>query len=514
MRSLSKSSTLSGPLLGGLLALLGSSQPAHANTLYVNPWIGVATDVNNLCFDQANPCLTIRHAVAFAADGDVIVLMSWSFLAFGDLNVVVDRDITFTGLCLDICPAGRVKLNGRGIGRHFEIGAGADVTMVNLDLYNGKAARGGSVLNRGSLTLLNCNIRSNEATNNEGGGVYVEADARLDVGLSSVFDFNIAGGGGAVFNAGGDVTSTLASFISNTADGSGGAIKNTGDGTLTITQSDFISNSAADGGAIADIGTGQVSVTHSHFSTNSAGSRGGAILALSAQGLSPVATALDAVTFAGNSAGSSGGAIHYEPADGQLTIVNSTFSRNVSSADGGAIVNSTGNGPIELASTTFFGNAAQRGAAIYNLRPLEMNNSIVTDSRDLNNALVDACANLGSITGTGNLIGTEAVGLNDLSCNPSAIFSKGFATGVDPRLRDNVGLTLGAFGAPTLTHALFTPSGAFPGSNAIDSIASTSCLAPDGSSLLFDQRNARRPRQAGLPTGASARCDAGAVEQK
>ena len=56
MRSLSKSSTLSGPLLGGLLALLGSLAACSREYALCEPsGSGVATDVNNLCFDQGEP---------------------------------------------------------------------------------------------------------------------------------------------------------------------------------------------------------------------------------------------------------------------------------------------------------------------------------------------------------------------------------------------------------------------------------------------------------------------------
>jgi predicted outer membrane repeat protein len=597
MRSLSTSSTLSGLLLGCLLAPLGWPAPADAATRYVNPMALIGTDVNNWCLVQATPCLTIRHAVAMAFSNDEIVLMSWSFLAFGDIDIDVNKSLTFRGFCMGNCPTGRVKLSGLTTGRHFYISdVNATVRMSNLELYDGSAPRGGSILNRGRLTLLNCNIHDNAATSGDGGGIYneggrvvisgtevrantatrngggvfndeggeltvtrssvldsngaltsgggiytttssayvkiedksslrsnaagfgggvfVEEDASLNIS-SSILDGNLAGvDGGAVFNAGGDVSATLASFIDNEAgDGSGGATRNTGNGTLSITQSEFLRNLAAiGGGAISDIGTGQFSITHSQFIENSA-TRGGALHAFSVAGPATVVTAIDAVTFVGNSAGEIGGAIYYEPADGLLTIVNSTFSSN--DADiGGAIYNSSLDpnriGRVEIASATFFGNAALDGPAIYNGRPLVLNNSIVTNSDDLTAGDVDnACSNFDSITGSGNRIGIEAVALDDRSCNSSALFNAGYVTRFNATLQGNGGLALGANNAPTLTHALIA------GSNAIDSIPSFSCLAPDGLPLSLDQRTAVRPREAGLPSGdASARCDIGAVEQR
>jgi predicted outer membrane repeat protein len=309
--------------------------------------------------------------------------------------------------------------------------------------------------------------------------------------------------GGAVFNDGGDVSATITSFRFNAAlDGDGGAIRNTGNGTLSITRSEFFRNRAAisHGGAIADIGTGQFSVTQSQFSQNYA-KNGGAIHAASL-GLGTVVTTIDSVTFDWNKANRNGGAIYYEPADGQLTIVNSTFSQNYGDV-GGALYNSrlnpNGIGRIEVASSTFYKNAALDGATIYNGRPLEMNNSIVTDRNDLTVGDVDnACRAVEQITGTGNLIGIASGGLVDISCGSSGSLNSGYVTRFDTTLGSNGGPTVGAFVAPMRTHALFANS------NAVDFPGAT-CLAPDGSSLLFDQRGEDRTQGAG--------CDVGAVEQ-
>ena len=508
MRSHSKSSTLCSLLLAGLLAPLGWPLPADAADRYVNPWIFVGSDGVNVCLDRTNPCLTIRQAVTMALPGDRIFLVSWPFLAFGDIDVVVDKNLTFVGVCASgaICPAGRVKINARDLGRHFDIQPNVEVTMSNLELYrgrgtavNGNGTNGGSILNLGRLTLFNCYLYDNRATN--GGGIYVADGASLSTGSLSVLQNNHADiDGGAVYNDGGDVSTTLASFMDNHAgDGSGGAIMNTGDGTLSITQSEFTRNHAAirNGGAIADIGTGPFSVTKSQFLDNSA-TNGGAIHVASIPWSSTVVRAIDSVTFAGNSTVGHGGAIYYEPEDGQLTIVNSTLSRN-SGDRGGAIYNSglaPGSiGSVELVSTTFYGNAAREGAAIYNARSLEMNYSIITGSTDLNGVRADSCSNVDSITGTGNLIGTAPI--DDPSCNSTGTVSAGQVTFFNTTLWTNGGPIVGAFNATIKTHALN------PGSNAIDSIPSATCL------VSVDQRGVERPRKTGQP-----KCDAGAVEQR
>ena len=538
MPSHSNYSTLWGLLLAGFLAPLAWPQAAHAAKLYVNPFAPVGNDANNDCRAKAQPCLTIAYAVTTASSGDEIVLTSSPGLAFGDIDVVVDKSLTFTGDCVGNCPTGRVKINGQTAGRHFDIRANVTVTLSNLELYNGRATNGGSILNGGTLTLVNCYLRDNAATDNggavfndtgselnisagplfnntgsvtigrsalshnsarSGGGVYVAEGSHLSAGAWSILEYNSAEvHGGAVFNDGGDVSANLISFRLNAAlDGSGGAIRNTGNGTLSITRSEFFRNRAAigQGGAIADIGTGEFSIKESQFSQNYA-TDGGAIHAAS-PGLGTVVTTIDSVTFDWNKANRNGGAIYYEPVDGQLTIVNSTFSQN-SGDVGGALYNSrlnpNGIGRIEVTNSTFYKNAALDGATIYNGRPLTMNNSIVTDSNDLTVGDVDnACRAVELITGAGNLIGIASGGLVDISCDSGGSLSSGFVTGFDTTLGSNGGHDLGAFVAPMKTHALL------PNSNAID-LPSATCL------VSFDQRGERRPPVAG--------CDAGAVEQR
>ena len=412
MRAHSSHSTLCGLLLAGLLAPLASPQQAYAAKRYVNPFAPLGNDVSD-CRTKAQPCLTIAYAVTRASSGDEIILTSSPGLAFGDIDVVVDKSLTFTGDCVGNCPTGRVKINGQTSGRHFDIRANVTVTLSNLELYNGRATNGGSILNQGTLTLVNCYLRDNAATDNggavfndtggdlivtagalfnnagsvtigrsalshnaarSGGGIYVAEGSVLSMGAWSLLEYNSADvHGGAVFNDGGDVIVDLTSFRLNAAlDGSGGAIRNIGNGTLFITKSEFFRNRAAigRGGAIADIGTGQFSVRESQFSQNYA-TDGGAIHAASIPWSGTVFTTIDAVTFDWNKAHGNGGAIYYEPTDGELTMVNSTFSQNTADV-GGALFNSRLNpnlARIEVTNSTFYKNAALDGAAIYNGRP-------------------------------------------------------------------------------------------------------------------------------------------------
>jgi hypothetical protein len=97
----------------------------------------------------------------------------------------------FTGDCLGNCPTGRVKINAQTAGRHFDIRANVTVTLSNLELYKGRAANGGSILNGGTLTLVNCNVYDNAATDN-GGAVFNDTGGELTIGAGPVFNDKVA----------------------------------------------------------------------------------------------------------------------------------------------------------------------------------------------------------------------------------------------------------------------------------------------------------------------------------
>jgi len=90
--------------------------------------------------------------------------------------------------------------------RHFLVGGGASLTLVNLTLRGGKAlipfhSYGGSVWSFGSLTVRGCTFTGNQSAG-EGGAVQCWGESPLFAVENSTFSGNTSGGTGGAINAG------------------------------------------------------------------------------------------------------------------------------------------------------------------------------------------------------------------------------------------------------------------------------------------------------------------------
>ena len=204
--------------------------------------------------------------------------------------------------------------------RVFNITGTSMVTLSGLTIRNGKLTpsgfEGGGIQNTGTLTVNNCTVVGNSAS--QGGGIKND-----DAGGANITNSTITG---------------------NSVDEiGGGGISNSG--LMNVVNTTFTSNSAKGGGAIFDRGT--LNVVNCTFSNNSAsasfGGVGGAIYNES------TVIVIDS-TFSGNSAGGPdfqnpptyghGGAIFTD--GGTLTLVSCTFSGNT--ATGGVGSNGSAGG--------------------------------------------------------------------------------------------------------------------------------------------------------------------------
>ena len=142
---------------------------------------------------------------------------------------------------------GVIKISGNNLVRPFFVNSGADLTLQNLTVKNGRISNG----NGGAI-------------DNEGGTVNIDHSTFQG---NNVLD---PGNGGAIWSAaGGKVNIANSTFTANAAPSSG-AIRNFS-GTMTVANSTFSNNQAITfaGGAIENSDT--LAVTNSTFSTNSAG---------------------------------------------------------------------------------------------------------------------------------------------------------------------------------------------------------------------------------------------------
>jgi predicted outer membrane repeat protein len=283
---------------------------------------------------------TLRYAVAHAQSGDTIQITA----AVKDPIVLINGELVVSqNVTIESVPSRTPTISGDGISRVFEIAAGANVTLENLDLIDGNGLAGnpsgsagldhfgGAILNLGTLTVSDSTLASNMAGSHD----------------DSTQNF-----GGAIDNMG-NLTLNNSTFSSNSAH-QGGAIENTG--TLVVTNSTFSANTASSlffvdrGGAIDN--SGPLTVTNSTFTNNDCDNQGGAIYN------SGTAT-VTGCTFTGNTVpfgfafGFGGGGIDNT---GTLTVTGSTFTGNSASGggDGGGILNL---GTVSVGTSNFSGNS-------------------------------------------------------------------------------------------------------------------------------------------------------------
>ncbi len=352
-----------------------------------------------------------------------------------------------------------------------------------------------------TLTMNNCAVTENQATNADGGGLYI-------YGVATVTDCSItnntaSSGGGGVNNFG--TLSISDSVISGNSAGEGGGIASSSStyngvsiqAVLTITNCDFSENTASNvyGGGISQRGENTtLTIIGSSFSNNTASAYGGGVslfggsATISECGFSenearmgggmyinPLSAddevAIADCTFSDNTAASDtfaayGGGLF---SGGISTVVNCTFSGNTAVNNGGAIFN---NGTLTLVNCTIANNqASTSGSGIYT-------NATASATTTLANTIV--ADNTAATDGSADIYGTVTANFCLIEDVTGATFSDDSAdniTGVDPLLGP-----LGNYGGETQTIPLLA------GSPAIN--AGSDHLIPD--SVTTDQRGKDR----------------------
>ena len=235
---------------------MASVQSVHAATITVN--------------STADPTesgkITLRDALAAASDSDTInfsvTTPATITLTTGEL--LVNKSVTISGPGAD-----QLSVNGNAASRVFHISSGKTVTISGLTITNGLdvTSGGGGIYNdHTTLTVSNCTVSNNSATNyGGGGGIYNDGTlfggATLTInnstisGNSAVTGGNGGAGGGILTDGTGGGRATLTinnSTISgnSAASGNGGGIFNATLGTLIVNNSTLSGNSAFNGGGI------------------------------------------------------------------------------------------------------------------------------------------------------------------------------------------------------------------------------------------------------------------------
>lgn len=253
-------------------AALFATPHAHAASYVVNTLADNTTD-DAFCtlreaISAANNAAANANCGTGSAAGDTVTFSVSGTITLGSqLPAIVSGQGALT-----INGGGNITVSGNNSVRVIQVNSGADLTLQNLTIANGRADDGGGAYNNGVLTVTNSTFSGNSATGG-GGGIY-NLEGTLTV-TNSTFSGNSAASGGGISNeqilVGGMSVST---FSGNSPVGEGGIFSA---GTATIANSTFSGNSATNnGGGIYNFGD-TVTITNSTFSGNSATNGGGAI---------------------------------------------------------------------------------------------------------------------------------------------------------------------------------------------------------------------------------------------
>jgi hypothetical protein len=166
-------------------------------------------------------------------------------------QILLNKDVTIDASTLGSSDSDRrIRIDGAGGGRIFEVAEGITVVLKNLALFNGQAFQGGCVFNHsGNLTVNHCVFYQSSATN-LGGAIYNLGTATVE---NSAFFSNNADLGGGICSSG-SLTLNQSTFSGNTADiyGGGIAIMSGSAGLQHVTVS---RNEAQEGGGIKNYAT-------------------------------------------------------------------------------------------------------------------------------------------------------------------------------------------------------------------------------------------------------------------
>ncbi len=131
-------------------------------------------------------------------------------LTSGQLELSDPATTTITG------PAAGVTVSGGGLSGVFLVDLGSTASISGMTIAGGSAVNGGGVSNFGDLTLTNCTISGNTASDS-GGGIYISGAAATLTMTSSTVSDNIAANGAGLYNLGGTTTLTNCTISGNTS---------------------------------------------------------------------------------------------------------------------------------------------------------------------------------------------------------------------------------------------------------------------------------------------------------
>ena len=138
-------------------------------------------------------------------------------------------------------PAAGVTINAQGLSRIFQIDASVTASISGVAITGGSSYNGGGLANYGTVTLTQCTVSGNSATNN-GAGLFTDGFGTTTLTNCTVSDNS--GYQGAVFNASGTTVLTNTTVSGNSAS-FGAGVYTQANGTTALTDCTVSGNSAS-----------------------------------------------------------------------------------------------------------------------------------------------------------------------------------------------------------------------------------------------------------------------------
>jgi hypothetical protein len=342
-------------------------------------------------------------------------------------------------------PTKGVTVSGNNTSRVFEVDPGVNASVSGMTITRGSAFNGGGLYNNGgNLTLTDCTVSGNSASNN-GGGLYGPSNAS---GAITLTDCTVSGNFASNNGGGLDARSldmavrlTNSTISGNSSFAHGGGMQ--AFGTATLTNCTVNGNSSALYGGGLDLVLGTATLTNCTVSGNSTTGIGGGLDVASGT------VVLINCTVSGNSSYLAGGGLDLDL--GTATLTNCTVSGNSSTgpfAGGGGLYDG---GALTLTNCTISGNSVPGGlgsgggvlfgffstAALTNCtisgNSAVVGGGVLNDTRSGGTAMLTNCTVSGNASGYGgglaNYAGAATLTNCTVSGNSSAVNGGGIANG-------------------------------------------------------------------------------------
>ena len=233
--------------------------------------------------DLAGTGLNLREAVELASSGETITfdaLLSSKDIDIDQGEILIEKNVIIEGSSSEQ----PISISGNQNSRLFRIAKGAQLTLRNLNLSNGKviSTDGGAIFNEGNLTIDTCRISRCRAR--FGGGIF--NSGTLVITNSTLDENSSTDDGAGIFNETPlDEDSILmvvrgSTFINNESESDSGAIHISRDSEGILENCTLTKNLAWDGGGAIENSQGKLSVNSCTIASNQALQRGGGIFTI------------------------------------------------------------------------------------------------------------------------------------------------------------------------------------------------------------------------------------------